>query len=396
MKIIYASVFSEKEYIRSILGDNPVQFAHQAQKYHKLLVQGLASNKSVDLVTISSPPVNRVVCNKKFIKANSVTKENVKYNHLSVINLPVLKNIHTLCASFFKVFKIKKEYETAMVADVLNISVATGALLACKLRKIKTVGIVTDVPGFLANGRVTLNQKINSFIMKKFDSYLLLTEDMNTVVNKNNKPYIVIEGQVDVIMSDTKNELSNKYDTKVCIYAGSLKRIYGIEYLTKAFLKANVVNTELHIYGDGDFKNNLLEICKNNDKIKYFGTKPNDFVVKEELKASLLINPRPTNEEYTKYSFPSKNMEYMVSGTPILTTNLPGMPKEYRNYVYIIEEETSEYLSECLKDILEKSSQELHKFGENAKKFVLKEKNNLAQAEKIINLIKGIYNERTN
>ena len=29
----------------------------------------------------------------------------------------------------------------------------------------------------------------------------------------------------------------------------------------------------------------------------------------------------------------------MVSGTPVLTTKLPGMPKEYDDYVYIIEDE---------------------------------------------------------
>ena len=36
-------------------------------------------------------------------------------------------------------------------------------------------------------------------------------------------------------------------------------------------------------------------------------------IVKEEKKSTLLVNPRFTNEEYTKYSFPSKNMEYMAS-----------------------------------------------------------------------------------
>ena len=58
--------------------------------------------------------------------------------------------------------------------------------------------------------------------------------------------------------------------------------------------------------------------------------------VAEELKATLLVNPRPTTEEFTIYSFPSKNMEYMASGTPLLTTKLPGMPEEYHQYVLAI------------------------------------------------------------
>ena len=105
------------------------------------------------------------------------------------------------------------------------------------------------------------------------------------------------------------------------------------------------------------------------------------------MKVTLLINPRPTNEEYTKYSFPSKNMEYMVSGTPILTTKLPGMPKEYYKHVYLIEEENVDGLKNILIDILNKPVEELYKFGNGAKEFVLNKKSNIMQAKKIINMI---------
>jgi hypothetical protein len=41
-----------------------------------------------------------------------------------------------------------------------------------------------------------------------------------------------------------------------------------------------------------------------------------------------------------KILFSSKNKEYMVSGTSTLTSNLPGMSEEYKQYVYLIEDET--------------------------------------------------------
>ena len=125
----------------------------------------------------------------------------------------------------------------------------------------------------------------------------------------------------------------------------------------------------------------------NNKKIKFFGVVPNDMVVQEEIKATLLINPRFTNEEYTKYSFPSKNMEYMASGTPTLTTKLPGMPKEYYDYIYTFDQEDVESFKNKLEEILSKPSEELHKKGMDAKEFVLEQKNNVVQARKIIKLI---------
>jgi glycosyltransferase involved in cell wall biosynthesis len=101
----------------------------------------------------------------------------------------------------------------------------------------------------------------------------------------------------------------------------------------------------------------------------------------------LLINPRPTTEEFTKYSFPSKNMEYMASGTPVLTTRLPGMPEDHKPYVYFIDEETPEGVKTALQTVLSQDDQALHQFGAAAKAFILKEKNNISQAAKVLTFI---------
>ena len=119
------------------------------------------------------------------------------------------------------------------------------------------------------------------------------------------------------------------------------------------------------------------------------GGAPNSEIVKAELKATLLVNPRPTNEDYTKYSFPSKNMEYMASGTPVLTTKLPGMPKEYNDFVYLIDEETTYGICKVLKEVLTLSSEQLHRKGTEAKAFVMEQKNNCVQAKKVLDMIRG-------
>ena len=140
----------------------------------------------------------------------------------------------------------------------------------------------------------------------------------------------------------------------------------------------------MHIYGNGDFKNELLKLCKKNKNIKYFGLKPNNYIVEEQQKATLLVNPRPSNEEFTKYSFPSKNMEYMVSGTPALLTKLPGMPKEYLKYVYVLENESVDGMAEKLIEILNLSQEELKEKGKLAKEYVVNKKDNKNQAKRII------------
>ena len=145
--------------------------------------------------------------------------------------------------------------------------------------------------------------------------------------------------------------------------------------------------TELHIYGAGEYETELEELCQKNPSVRFFGTVPNGKIVEEERKATLLINPRPTNEEYTRYSFPSKNMEYMVSGTPVLTTCLPGMPHEYNEYVYLLKEETEEGMAKKLQELLCKPKEELFAYGQKAKNFVLENKSNLSQAKLICELL---------
>ena len=105
--------------------------------------------------------------------------------------------------------------------------------------------------------------------------------------------------------------------------------------------------------------------------------------MQEERKATLLINPRPTNEEYTKYSFPSKTLEYMASGTPVLMTRLPGMPKDYEEYVYLFDEETVEGFANTLGEVLQSKS-ELQEKGKRAREFILTTRNNRGQALRII------------
>lgn len=397
MKILYVySNCSSQKYIE--LFDNlQVMILQQAQKYHSQLIEGFYLN-GVDVTCISGLPINRSLTKQMFIRKQTEVVDGVRYIYYGTINMPVLRQFCIFINSFIRsAFYFKHNKDAVVICDILNISNAGGSLLAAKIFRKASVGIVTDVPGIMSNdskllkGRDKLKDRLitftNQFILRRFGAYVLLTWPMNSLINKKNKPFIVMEGHVSIKMKEKENSLKDKYENKVVLYAGSLKKIYGIKLLTEAFIKAQIENSELHIYGEGDFSNELKEICMKNSNIKYYGVKPNDYIVDEQLKAALLVNPRPTNEEYTRYSFPSKNMEYIVSGTPALTTNLQGMPEEYYPYVYLIEDESIEGLSKTFKDILSKSKEELHEKGKLAKEFALKEKNNVVQAKKILEMV---------
>ena len=98
------------------------------------------------------------------------------------------------------------------------------------------------------------------------------------------------------------------------------------------------------------------------------------------------MNPRSNKEEYTKYSFPSKTMEYLATGRPVLMHKLKGIPDEYDKYIFYIGED----MAKSLQQIAQADPQMLADVGEKGKQFVLLNKNMKKQAEKIIRLIGNI------
>ena len=142
-------------------------------------------------------------------------------------------------------------------------------------------------------------------------------------------------------------------------------------------------------YVDLDLIESLLKKLQKKDKrIIYWGVVEQKHVFEMQQQATLLVNPRKGHEEYTKYSFPSKTMEYMASGTPTIMYKLPGLPIEYEEYLVLLPDNSQETLTAILKQWGSKTQAELYEFGEKAKRFILENKNSEIQASRLMNFIK--------
>jgi glycosyltransferase involved in cell wall biosynthesis len=395
--ILYVSRLCSPGTMDYLFATSKVKPGLQAQKFHQLLAEGLAAHTdSCTVATLSTIPVTPSSHDRRLWRLASESGGNLKYTYIPTINLPVVKNILVFMGAFFKtlcwILHGNRKNKFA-ICDILNLSVSSAALFACKLAHIKAVAIVTDLPNMMVTVSARhsalmhkLYGALASKLMSNYDGYILLTEQMNEVVNVRSKPYMIMEGLVDVKMAESENLLKNKAAPRIVMYAGAIYEKYGVKMLIDSFMSLPYQDVELHIFGPGEMEKDMPEYMKLDRRISYHGVVPNAEVVQKQLETTLLVNPRPTCEEFTKYSFPSKNMEYMVSGTPVVTTQLPGMPKEYNAFVYTFSEETVKGFEETLKSILAKPREELHAFGLKAKEFVLKNKTNVIQAQRVLSL----------
>ncbi len=402
IKILYVSSLCSEPILKYVF-DTAINKPEQAaQKFHRLLAEGFALNRAnCSIETLSSIPVTPASHKKKIWFFNSEIINHLRFRYIPLLNLRFFKNLGVFFYTFFWVlfwgwFRVGQK--KLIICDVLNMTVSLAAFLASKLSFTKNITIVTDLPyNVMPSWSETesffsmLYHKLTRFMLYRFDGYILLTEQMNSVVNPKKRPYLIMEGLVDITMENSVNSLNQKSTDKILIYAGGLYEKYGVKTLIDAFLETKGANYRLHLYGNGDQVKHMPAYMEKDPRIVYKGVVPNQQVVSDQLVATLLVNPRPSTEEFTKYSFPSKNMEYMVSGTPMLTNILPGMPKEYFEYVFLNKEETVAGMATSLSSILCKTAEELHSFGQTAQKFVLKEKNNKKQAARILDFYESLH-----
>ncbi len=345
---------------------------YQAQKFNHNLIKGLS--KIDEVICLSALP---------YIKVNAPAIE----KEIDGVSFFCIKNRSGLLHKLFKMRDllregkklIRKKKPNYILCDAISLAPSYVAVKLGKKFNIPVIAIVTDIPQKMVNGGLGLFGGLSASLMKKYDKFVLLTEEMNAVVNPKNRPYMVMEGAC-----DEPAIIETQQRKKIILYSGSLwRQEAGLEYFIEGFIKANLPDVELHFYGTGEFEQNLLEICKQYPNVKYMGCITNKEMVQRQAQASLLVNPRPSGAEFCKYSFPSKTFEYMVSGTPVLMTKLPGIPDEYFNYVYTIEEENPNYVADILKRIFNDDDKNKDEKGRQAREFVLKNKNYKMQANRI-------------
>jgi len=356
------------------------------------LVDGFISN-NINLSIITTPSIKQY----KSIIFKSSTFETVTNCKNHCIGFPDINGLKHLLIPH-RVYKLlKSETNIIFIYSIQSKLVKA----ACKFKKkkpnTKIVLMVTDLPQYMSGNKNLIYRALKKYdritvynLFKDIDGFVLLSKYMREKLPINSKPYIVIEGIYSFEDSNYEKPKESKFENKTVLYSGTLARRYGIINLVKAFMSIQNESYRLIICGSGDASNDIVNYSKIDNRIIFKGLIDRSEVLRIQSKAALLVNPRPFKGEYVKYSFPSKTIEYLASGTPTLLYKLPGIPNEYYKYCYTIEQPSIELLARKIDEILSKDDQDLKEVGVKARKFILKNKNAQKQTFKIISFINSL------
>lgn len=326
-----------------------------------------------------------------FPPENVFFKETDKhYKFVGAINLP----IYNLFSKFLRVRReLKRQIRNCTDNAVIVYETHTPFLLAvASLRnKIKkTVVIVPDLPEYMHGGSNPIRRffkwidhKVIHHCLKKFDGYVLLSEPMREKLPKSVEKYIVMEGIFNPEFDDKPVE---KEAGKVIMYTGGVYRHRGTHILLEAFMGIKDPNYKLWIRGNGDMVDEIKEMAEKDHRITYFEPMKRKDLLELEKRATVMVNTTPP-QDFTKYFFPSKNMEFLASGTPTVMFKLGCIPKEYDSYLFYADRADVESLRDKLIEVCEMNKEDRSKFGEAAKNFILKEKNPIVQCGRIVEFI---------
>ena len=402
MKLLYLGSYADKHTIEIInkSSSNEGQVSIAAVKYSYLIGEGIEEAIGKENITkIHLVPMG-VHCKKLFFYKKN--EGNTKY--IPFVNLILLKQlsiiIYLLFYTIIWLFSNIKTKDKVITFSFIYLPFLLGILPAKFIRNTKIISFVPDMPSFefsYSKTKFSIKKILTPLyifsvnkLMNLNDSYVFITEQMKELLK--NRPYMVMEGLIDFYNINKSQSSVVKTGKKALMYSGALYKKFGIKMLLDAFTQLDG-NYELWLFGSGDMVQEIKRVSLVDKRVIFYGNRPNDEVLKYQSSCTVLVNPRFSHEEFTKFSFPSKLMEYASSGTPVLTTKLPGIPREYDHYFHYIESESVDGFKESIRKLFETPQEELDLFGQNAKKFVLENKNHLSQMKKVVSFINQIAKE---
>lgn len=331
-----------------------------------------------------------------------VTEDGININCVGFINRRPVLNISTIVLTYLELRKIKKQFPNEKIIYIVNNHFYAQSLPAFLIKRKKDYLITIlneafDVRYLPAHDKDRLKDyianAINLYILKKNNG--LITFSKQTVQRyAKGIPYIELIHACDSNERTVSKMKSKKFRV---LYAGLINDCYGLRESIDA-MKMLPGNYEFLICGGGD--KTLIEYitkeASEDKRIKYLGLLNRNEVLSLEKEVDLLLLIRVALTEkdkyLAKYSQPSKVAEYMLSGTPILATDIDSIPKCLKEHMILVEASSEEIARSIL--TISNNRERTEVMSKEAFLYAQKYCSTICQKKKMIDFIEGIVSDR--
>lgn len=409
MNVLYVGKLFPRELVKTVADDSRGKMGMSNHNFEMSILNGFTRQENARVKCVIAPGVYSFPHNNRriFTHAEHYEHNGVDVRSVGFCNLVVINRIWLVVSLVCALVRCIKSFPRGECVNIVLNTPAYFYLLSVKIaralvgRKTSLTVVIPDIPSMvtamdrqnrLKNLFVGFMDRASMQMTSHADGLVLLTEAMMDFVSRP-IPHIVMEGIVDVeSMSDGSGHSLS--DNKAILYTGTLRRIFGVMNLVEAFGRVSNRDAELWICGSGDSEDAIKRAAALDPRIKFYGLVDSRKALELQRKAAILVNPRTSEGRYTRYSFPSKTMEYLLAGRSTVINRLPGIPDEYYDYVYTPADESVEALAATLSEVLEIPAAHRERRAADGRSFIVERKNSRVQVQRILSLIESYKNNR--
>ncbi|MDO9085178.1 MAG: glycosyltransferase family 4 protein [Anaerolineaceae bacterium] len=320
----------------------------------------------------------------------------------SFINLPGIKHITRFIATFVFVtlwsHKNRKK-ERVIILHGLQSCKIWGVLVGQIFAPSLIIPFLTDDIGIPTKWEKPLLKKfriIDIYLMKlgikRVSGVIAMTSNLSHKLAPGHQ-HLIIPAimNTESITINSKSRNDNYFNI---VYAGGLFQNYGLTLLINAFNLANRDNWRLIIAGKGDMERKIFEFVRQNKNINYMGFLNTEEICNLYEKADVFVNPRLLFENISEFSFPSKIVEYLSTGKPVISTNLPVFDDGFRDHLIISKSDSPRELIQCLEEVSSWDDHQRELWRKKSLEFVNTNLSPVTQGLQIRNFVNVLQNSR--
>ncbi len=361
----------------------------QTHSFAWRLVDALQDSR-VSVRLLSAEPASNYPHNNRILfRGGPFSAQNIEGIRLGFVNVLVLKHLTRFAACLGSGTRALFHWrpQVLLIHGVHSPFLWYGVVVR-HLSGIRTVVILTDPPGVTLASDSLIVRMLKACdvllvrrALKAVDGVIALTAPLASDFAPGT-PSLVMEG-IGESNSSVSRELDRDRSRFTVLYAGRLVSSGGVERLISAVRRLEDADIEIVVLGRGPLVEWVNGQSREDGRISQVQFLSRELVLSMYANVDLLVQPRPVDQDFVRYSFPSKLLEYMASGTPVLSTRLGGIPIEYEPYVYWIENDSIEGIGESLERVRNISATERRTKGQAASEFVREKRSAAAQGARI-------------
>jgi glycosyltransferase involved in cell wall biosynthesis len=191
-----------------------------------------------------------------------------------------------------------------------------------------------------------------------------------------------VDGGITNIVSDNLFELSpHDGDEFRMMFAGGVNHWNHIQALLDFMARNRDSNLRLWIAGAGAQVKLVKDAAANDRRIVFYGQLERDALFKLYAQADVLLNLRDMGDPALAYHFPSKLLEMLVMGKPVITSSTNHAKESYGHICKVIDK--IEQLDEAVGELRKMTADERCEYGKRARVWMLANKTWRAQGPTI-------------